>query len=1564
MILQFLEHRCNPYYFLFLGCSVAKIKSPISHFHYQQFDFFSHLVYKREGFVGRVWFFSELQNIFETDRGTSGVLITGAPGSGKSALMSQLICSPYSNLLVHHNIIGYHLCEYSEKGKRDGTRFVQNLVDQIAARFPGYSEHIKKNEQIRTELDTFCHKDVVGCFFTSILGPLRELKPPNGSRYIVIDALDECFESDKTSEIIEILSSKIPQFPKWLKVILTSRNLTMVTTRIPRTVRRTSLYANDERNVKDIRLYVSRFMSQNSFFIDRLLTAMNLNVTSRTYGMRKILDQVIKRAEGNFLFVKSTLQYMNDTDGVVDFRVLPTSLFDLYTIFFNRQFGKDGLGSFTSLFELLLCVASPLHLSDMEEILRREYKAEDIPQLINQVSCFLIFGPDGTVRIYHQSFADWLVNQSAVIHINETRAHRNIANFQFQRIRRRTMNVRPAEVIELFMHILAGNALKMYGNTIDRLNITKIRDPRTNQTVLHHLATKPRPFQPVLEFFIPKFATVGKIDANKKTPAFYAASEGYVENLRIFIEGGANVTAFLDGFGKLDPIVNAVCNTGIQEYSLIHAAAAKGHTDVVELLIKNDVSAYEKSTSMKYPTALHLAAGNGRLEVIQLFKDYGAKFDVISLHHAAARNHSDVVEFLLRNVGIRDTCLQCMCKAEHLSKFSVEDVHLHLCETALHAAVSRRHMDIVKRLLAFGNESLECKHHSGKTVLMDAVERNDTEMVDLLLEHGANVTTPCGDKISKQNKSKLCLVSSVCEQDFLYTVYCKDDSCKCGNVAIHVSAKYGLWNMAEKLTSKQVLGLTEVKNCDDESALDVAIIHGQAHFLYHTNKTYKEHRMRLIDFQILIRAVIYCSDNVLKSLLVHPINYYEHVWKLLLETVSWNAHMRLKFGKISPHICQYVSDEVENLSLRDWIQRVSRKRFAIFKLLIESYPEKSFILNRKDDQGRTLLFHAVENGFEDAVKYLVVNGADTRIANSNGRGAFDVPWKFFYVTSPNRNASYRCYTTSDGQFGSCNTTSYDEILRYLIWWERSDLRKCDNERASLLKLIIEKQMPLSLYELFKNGFDMNCKEDNLITRPFLEHLRLGGRQLSEVFQIFGVDILLQCGATFTSSELHLVSYLALPDDLGNFFKPLSKNRSPLQRLIDKNPDGVSILDKCYDAEGYLPIHRAAQGGNLEALKWFKSVGVDTQLKTIRGLSTFDLSILYLGDISHAELIASWENTPYSWRRNNNQVPVTILDNRKEVFAELLRMFFSATPEYKTKFPCGSSAKGLSPLHIAALKGTSVLRYVHKKASAVFPNLPLNCINEHGLDPVYVAYFYESVLRDRLVYVNVEQEKETSKKKSPKTNNKTKNGSPSDKTYTGRKDMPPIQFPDREVEYYMVFNYLYHPPPIKYTDEDLHEGIPKNVRVSDCPGYHDKSNLPKEKTAPDVDFTECSKIQVCRDCYVPLCKGEILRDYSRKYPCPTMVERLRKWSMSYPRPNRQISQFVAERLGWQDFAEVNDRKNGWPLSFLHNMVLKKHEPWKYLTILNEALEVADVRFDSRILELVVFKKLTPKYCFWR
>ena len=1271
--------------------------------HFQEFDFSSYLAYKSEGFVGRKWFFLELENIFEESPSTAGVLVTGEPGSGKSALMSQLICSPFSSLLIHENTIGYHLCEYSEKGKRNGARFVRNLVDQIAVKLPKYSEHVKNNERLRMELDTRCHKDPTSCFFTAIVGPLRKLEQPNMLQFIVIDALDECFESDaKTSEILGILTSKILAFPKWLKIIFTSRNLTSVTSRIPQVVNRMPLYAADERNVNDLRFYVSRFMSQNSHFTGRLLTAMDYS--SRTKSIKNFMDEIITRAEGNFLYVKTTLQYMNDTGGMVDFYSLPTSLFDLYNIFFDRQFSTAGFAPFRFLFEVLLAAYSPLQAQHVEEILKSEYEAGDFAKRTEQVSCFLRFGQDGTIRIYHQSFAEWLTNQSPFFSINKTRGHLYIARFLMRHMRERHADVTFGEVTELFIHILSGGEIKIQETAMNLFNITEMRSAETNQTILHYLATKPAIYLPVFNYFLQYFKTVDVLDANNKTPAFYAASEGNVRRLQSCIKNGASISSFLEGYSELDPVSVAVTNTGIEEFSLMHLAAAKGHKQIVKLLLQSNMSFLE---GRRYPTPLHLAASNGHLEVVRLFYDYNETIDLITLHHAAARNHISVVGFLLSTVGLRDSCVPC--QPEHFSQISQnmspERTHAFFCETALHAAVSRGLIDIVELLLKFGKESIECKHHSGKTALMDAVARNNTKMVDLLLRFGASITAACGRKISKDSVNQICSVYITHKKDFLYTVYCVNDSCRCGYTAIHVSAKYGLWNIAEKLLSGITKDVLDIKDCANNSATLVAIIYDHIDFVNNIDMSLNKIGQYLVGSKVVKLATAYCSADVANGFLDHIIHNDENIWNILMELVKWSPCDQSTIIHNSYCLNAFKDSDLCEAETKE---KESKRRLNVIKLLMET-DQKSLILDRKDHKNRTLLHYAALNGFVRAVKYLVELGADVRLNDENRDTPLMIALKYSPVNDQNPSTSYTCYTTNDGQFSSCKTTCYDETVRHLIQSQKANISKCDSESAIMLKRIIIKRMPLSLYALLKIGVDWNCRL-NASTSAMLFHLHVGGREITDVIKIFVVDVSVKCGISFSDSELHQLSYVSTPE-VGNFFEPsLNKKRSPLQRLIDRHPRGARILDECYDAEGYLPIHRAAQGGNLVAIKWFKSFGVNTQLTTRSGLTTLDISVLFWNELS---------NIRY----------------RDKCFEEVLRAFFdSSHKNYSSNYSALSFSEH-QILGVAVQVGLEAVTSVYNKALRIIPGLRktkylvLDEQDADGNTPLHIAAYHG---RERVV----------------------------------------------------------------------------------------------------------------------------------------------------------------------------------------------------------------------------------------
>ena len=1185
-------------------------------------------------------------------------------------------------MLIHENTIGYHLCEYSEKGKRDGTRFVRNLVDQIAIRLPEYAEHITNNERIQVELDTRCHKDPTSCFFATIVGPLRKLKQPDNPRFVIIDALDECFESDgKTSEIIEILKSKILHFPKWLKIILTSRNLTSVTSRLPQVVNRTSLYATDERNVNDIRFYVKRFISQNSHF-------------SRHQGIETLLDEVITQSEGNFLFVKTTLQYMNDTGRKVDLQSLPTSLFDLYSVFFDRQFDTEGFEPFQSLFEVLLAVYSPLHLRDLEEVLKSEYETKEINKRIEQVSCFLRFGRDGTVKIYHQSFAEWLINQTPKVSINKTRGHQSIAKFLLHRMHERHTDVRFAELTELFIHILSGQILEMGDTAINIFNITEMREPHTNQYILHYLVTKPTIYLPVLDYFLQKFSTVDVLDSKNKTPAFYAASEGLVRSLQSCIKNGADFSSFLKGYKELDPLSVFVRNTGIEEFSLMHVAAAKGHKDVVELLVESNIS-YPKC-SKRYPTPLHLAAANGHLDIVKFFYDRNETFDAITLHHAVVRNHLAVVQFILSTVQLRDTCVPC--QREHFSEASLkttqQEIHTFFCETALHAAVSRGLIDIVKILLSFGKEALECKHHSGKTVLMDAVERNDTEMVDMLLDHGANVTSDCGLKMSKDSNNQMCSINAMYKQDFFYTIYCVNDSCECGHRAIHRSAKYGLWKMAEKLITHGRIGdVMDLKDCNGDSATHVAIVYDHIGFVKNVNMSLHIIGRYLVESAVLNFAIRRCSVNVAKCLL-NSTDENENVWNVLQGRVVWSPCQN--FGIVYNSYCLNAF-KVYHLSEAEEIKKESERRLNIIKLLLEKYQETLLVLHKSDYNNWTLLHKAAAFGFNDAVKLLIELGADEFLRDANGKTPLMVALEHSPFHDLNPSASYRCYKTNDGQFSSCYTTCFDETVRYLIQSQRGRISKCDQESAQMLKHVIIKRMPLSLYALLKIGVDWNCPLIDF-TSAMLLHLHVGGAHITEVLKMFEVDVPIKCGVSFSESEVHQMSYISTLDQFGSFFKPsLNKKRFPLQRLIDRHPRGFRILDECYDAGGYLPIHRAVQGGNLHAIKWFKSIGVNTQLKTQSGLTVLDLSLLYLRKNKYSKNLLSFVNANAR----------TSTRYRNDCLEEMLRAFFDTSSKNYSSDVSTSLFSEYQILNTAAEIGQSLIADVYKKALEIIPGLRRN-----------------------------------------------------------------------------------------------------------------------------------------------------------------------------------------------------------------------------------------------------------------
>ncbi|CAB4004338.1 Ankyrin repeat domain-containing 50 [Paramuricea clavata] len=1462
-------------------------------------DFSSRLNILKEDFIGRELIFRELEEA--VNRTQFDVVILGDPGSGKSAIMSQLISSPTSSPFIHNNIVGYHLCKFDEERTRDGTRFVNTLVEQLS-RIPEY-ESVIKQQRFQNELKNNCEKDPVGCFDTIIFEPLTTIKLDlqDTTKFIIIDALDECIEkSEKRSQILTIVQNKMTKLPSWIKLIITSRNKTSLIAKLP-TFEKVVINSTDQRNLNDIRSYVDHVLLGNDRFKNESVMEC----------VENLIEQLNNTKEGNFLYFKTLLQYLKKNDCYKPGQV-PQTLDELYGRSFRDRFLKEDFERFAPLFEVLLASNAPPTITELEAILIFRNDEYNTRRIIKQVSEFLD-ERDGTVRFYHKSFADWLVTQaedSDGLFIKKSSGHQYIVNYLLEKINT-TLTLQ--ELSELSMHVLFGGMQEGQVKKLLDLNVGEIWEPRTGKYILHVLAEK-RKSTKIIEKFLKKFDSVDMLDTNGLTPLWYATGSGSFNNVKLFIDNGADLysTHHNNWFNPISEI------------------AAKGYTEIAEFLIDNGADFDKENRFREKP--MTVAAKSGHLDLVELLIDKGVEADVIALHHAAGNNHSNIVRFLLRN-KIRDECLECKPDTNLSSCLTGENLnfqqfHQCFCETALHAAVHEGHLHIAELLLSHGKDSLECKRRSGKTPLLEAAERNDTEMAILLLNEGANIDAVCEDSINENDylvdeyefaKSKKWYYHS--------PAYIKDKGvCPWGTQSIHHFARHKSWEMVKGLISRWKANPFS-ENLQGLTSVSFAIMQDRVDLIQYFNATYPVMMTKFITNDTVQRHMTLCGSVEILKLLISIANtsvlqtVYEDGMTLLHLATQWSPYPPTVLVLGRPPLCPQVGF-FDVRYVNDY-----KKRLTIVKLLTKLQQN----IVKKDKHGRTALHYAAENGFAGAVRHLLRQGSNWE---AKGYSVIrDNPLALALKESPSYPLHFLpCRTTNDGVFQSCNSTMYDETARSLIIQQQSLIKKCRKGTKRLLRTLVEKNMPLSLYTVLKIGVDTNCEIELFKTHLAITRGPIGerSREISEVFKIFQVNVTVECGIPFVVSELHLMAYLGKINDTGNFFKLSIDNRSfPLQKLIHIHPKGIRIFDECRDEEGYLAIHRAVQGGNADAVGLFISLGVDISKKTRSGWNALDLSIFYLvperfsrrtleeDDLSHLVrffFFRKHHQPLYVQISRQHDLPdyteaaFLVQDLRELVFEKLLEQSLKTISDNgSTSFSwCKSEFTALSPLHIAASRGMEMLQYVRKKARS----LPIHCTNKHGVRPRYMAYLYENI-----------ENAETNRKIFLETP-----GFPIE----GRS----LQYPERNAEYHLIYNHFFQTPVVDLSYELDVEGLFK------CHGINDF--LPKQ-TAMERLIERCSnscgRQSASQVSQKPSFLPQIMESYcgSRKCRCVEIMRLLQKQFFSQPRRNKRVGKFVAKRMGWNDTSPDGDVMYRWPFRFLLMKALKTDKEYEYLKIVGEDLE---------------------------
>ena len=1308
----------------------------------KNFDFSDFVNSSKAEFIGRQWLYQEIETALEhTEK--RGVLITGNPGSGKSAFLSYLLCSRTSSPLIHNRILGYHFCMHFDKVTQNGAKFVRNLANMIASKLEKYGEVLETDPFVRRVLRKDCPQDSEWCFEQGILTPLKNLGlEPEKPWYIVVDALDEC-ANDK-AEILNILKSKIRRLPKWLKLILSSRNVSTITASF-KGLKIVELRSDDTKNLDDIDTYLSfKVFSWKDSLVHKIKT--NLAITNNEAPAQKIVSILTERGQGNFLFVKVMLDLWMASTQSASLDAFPQTLDTIYQLYFERKYATpESFQPLRGIFEVLVAAYTPLTIHEMHLALKLGHPALDLeydlmPKL-DLVSLFLWHGSgEDLIRIHHASLSEWLTsdkNKGKFYYIKKQNGHNRLAKYYLKKAEESNFPLKPDRAFYLASHIVEGGLDDPLVEQFLSLPSSHINssDPLTQMTALHHSSSWFN--ADVTKLLVGHFSDVDNVDYNQRTPAFIAATSGYLKNLKILFDRGANLnfkTAYLD-FESASHSKNPLkeCRRKLCGYSLLHTAAQEGNNDVVAFLIQHKVNIF--STTGANNTALQLAAANGHLETLQILQSAGGELDDISLHHAAAGGHNEVVQYLLGE-GVVDDCVQNIpfsafpnedeCELESKQLRLYDDHHLHLRETALHAAVAQGHVDVIKTLMSQDQNAINCPNSATRLPLHEAVYANNYNILETLLKSGGDANVHCDDKMLSSS------TGSFTEGTMLPT------RCPCGFAALHIAAKHGYHSVTELLIKNGAD--PDTLDCNGSTPLHIASCHNMPSLVTLLVSSGADIDARSLNGSTPLHSAASCFSKDIFGLLFDLGCDYQATDGEGMTALHYVIKDITHVGS------EYFADLYVN-NPKGWIEKHSGASQNIVSELDIQYPwlntmielvklvskkekaNKIDTLAMQDRRNRTV-FHILEEKTSTS-NYLTGSSC----LRENCLVLSLTPFVFSYDVTISERLKNHVVALNKPYEQALVATSLKRVI------SRAYTSTFTKLNCSYLLKYVRLRFVYTANTLLQAGVDVNCRDASGLT-PLLVYLRIGSRHMSKVLVKHNVKVDITCRGPFEDSVFHLASYHKLHYlhylyeylrgsdnwkkylqtenaffdyfldkyeeriDKGNL-KTIKTGDGPLTLAILSHPDGSNVLDECFDAKGYNALHRAAQGANLAAIEKFISLGANLSIQTHDGSSPLWLSVLY-----------AVKYRPFL----NLEVPGALTALEVEFASLSASTILNHLLKNRTlDIGCSEKRSDLTLYHVAATRG--MWQFIaHLLSSGEIIGVDVDCPNKDGITPMYLALF--------------------------------------------------------------------------------------------------------------------------------------------------------------------------------------------------------------------------------------------------
>ncbi|XP_014467329.1 PREDICTED: protein TANC2 isoform X2 [Dinoponera quadriceps] len=612
-------------------------------------------------FAGRQWLLHELESMINGS--SPGILISGLPGTGKTALVLQLVehscfgrrkeqprfleasneydenekqnSSTTLRANIRHtnekvrelasHVVAYHFCQ----ADNNSTCVVPDLIHSLAAQLCqapqliSYREYLLSEPHLQGSLSQReCTVDPDLALSRGIIEPLSTLKKanrlPDTNMVILIDAICEAeyHRPDRGDTIASFLTRHAPNIPSWLKIVCTVKlQLLDCAKQLPYTRISLDKTTNDVVGngiARDLSDYINYRLMQSPSIQANITASVNGKAElSCSASQMRFASHLLALAKGSFLFAKLTLDLIESGHLVAksaSYKVLPVSLAQIFQLHFNLRFPTAA--SFDKVQPLLAVCLATLYPLTLPEIfysvnsLNTSYfiSWEDFLQRFKMLSGFLVKRLDDTYMFFHPSFREWLMRR------DEGESTKFLCDYRLGhaaiafRLSRLQAPLDGDKTLELGHHVLKAHVYRGVAPCLPSRDLQAIWLTSSSECVSLALCM-------LRNIYSPNVKVSRLLLLAGASPNYITEYLGNASALCMYAhEGSVEMVSLLLEFGADVELTNS------QGCTALSLAAARGHCDVVRRLAAAGASLGHADMAGQCP--LVHAARHGRLSVV------------------------------------------------------------------------------------------------------------------------------------------------------------------------------------------------------------------------------------------------------------------------------------------------------------------------------------------------------------------------------------------------------------------------------------------------------------------------------------------------------------------------------------------------------------------------------------------------------------------------------------------------------------------------------------------------------------------------------------------------------------------------------------------------------------------------------------------------------------------------------------------------------------------------------------------------------------------------------------